>query len=87
MRKVVPVMKSVSGLARKQTATAISIGLPKPTDGLVHDVLKNILLAKLRVVTPLPLRSLDEKLVQLRCVDQGEQGGYRSCLCRRVDRC
>src|SRR5258708_8177515 len=29
-----------------------------------------MLLAKLRVVTPLPLRGLDEKLVQLRCVDQ-----------------
>jgi hypothetical protein len=28
MRKVVPVMKSVSGLARKQTAAAISIGCP-----------------------------------------------------------
>jgi len=28
MRKVVPVMKSVSGLARKQTAAAISIGVP-----------------------------------------------------------
>src|SRR6267378_5074447 len=28
MRKVVPVMKSVSGLAKKQTAAAISIGCP-----------------------------------------------------------
>jgi hypothetical protein len=28
MRKVMPVMKSVSGLARKQTAAAISIGCP-----------------------------------------------------------
>jgi hypothetical protein len=28
MRKVMPVMKSVSGLARKQTAAAISMGCP-----------------------------------------------------------
>lgn len=28
MRKVVPVMKSLSGLATKQTATAMSLGCP-----------------------------------------------------------
>jgi len=55
MRKVVPVMKSVSGWLEANRGCNIH-RLPKPTDGLAHDVFENILLAKLRVVTPLPLR-------------------------------
>jgi hypothetical protein len=51
--------------------------VPKPTDGLVHDSLENKLLAKLRVVAPLPLRGLHEKLVQLRCVDQARHDPVR----------
>jgi len=51
--------------------------LSKPTDGLVDDVLESILLAKLRVVIPLPLRGLDEPLVQSGpedCLSESREG-------------
>jgi len=63
MLKVGAGHESVSGLARSNRSCNIH-RLPKPTAGLVHDVLENILLANAGSVTPCLCADLDEILVQ-----------------------
>ena len=74
MRKVVPVMKSVSGLARKQTAAAISMGCPSLLTVWWMMFLGAYCLPNSGSSLPC---GLDEPLVQLRCVDQARHDPVR----------